>query len=168
MTNASTLLLGSPLLVDDQPLLHPEKFVGYRGHPKAPDRVVLRNNGLHVELVFDRTHMIGSRDQAGLADVRLESAISAIMDCEDSVAAVDAEDKVQVYANWLGLMRGDLSESFEKGGSTLTRSLNPDREFVGLEGQPLAWVSAERLEDYRFPAANVPIVAAVREYLATV
>ncbi|MFN7597808.1 MAG: malate synthase G, partial [Cereibacter sp.] len=76
------------LLIDDMPLMSPEKFVGYRGHPKAPDAVVLVNNGLHVDLVFDRTHPIGSRDQAGLADVLLESAISAIMDCEDSVACV--------------------------------------------------------------------------------
>ncbi len=122
------------LLVDDQPLLHPEKFVGYRGHPKAPDRVVLRNNGLHVELVFDRTHMIGSRDQAGLADVRLESAISAIMDCEDSVACVDAEDKVVAYSNWLGLMQGDLEDTFEKAGETVTRKLNPDRVYTGPDG----------------------------------
>ncbi|MGD9295004.1 MAG: malate synthase G [Roseobacter sp.] len=122
------------LLVDDQPLLQPEKFVGYSGHPKAPDRVVLCNNGLHVELVFDRTHMIGSRDQAGLADVRLESAISAIMDCEDSVACVDAEDKVVAYSNWLGLMQGDLEDTFEKGGETVTRKLNPDRVYTGPDG----------------------------------
>ncbi|MEM1073978.1 MAG: malate synthase G [Pseudomonadota bacterium] len=119
------------LLVDDQPLVHPEKFIGYTGHPKAPDSIVLCNNGLHVKLVFDRTHAIGGRDQAGLADVQLESAISAIMDCEDSVACVDAEDKVLAYSNWLGLMRGDLEETFEKGGETLTRRLNPDLELVG-------------------------------------
>ncbi|WP_300055874.1 malate synthase G [uncultured Roseobacter sp.] len=125
------------LLVDDQFLVHPEKFVGYTGHPKAPSTVMLRNNGLHVELVFDRTHAIGSRDQAGLADVRLESAISAIMDCEDSVACVDAEDKVVAYANWLGLMKGDLEDTFEKGGEQITRALNPDRELIAPDGTKL-------------------------------
>ncbi|MFK7879120.1 malate synthase G [Roseobacter sp.] len=122
------------LLIDDQPLIDPTKFVGYIGHPKAPDRIVLRNNALHVELVFDRTHLIGSRDQAGLADVQMESAVSAIMDCEDSVACVDAEDKVVAYANWLGLMKGDLQESFEKAGKQVTRALNPDREYTGPDG----------------------------------
>ena len=125
---------GGALLIDDQPLVEPEKFVGYRGHPKAPDAIVLKNNNLHVELVFDRTHAIGARDQAGLADVRLESAISAIMDCEDSVACVDAEDKVQAYSNWLGLMRGDLQETFQKGDATITRALNPDVVYTGPDG----------------------------------
>jgi len=125
------------LLVDDLPLAQPEKFVGYRGNPKAPDAVLLRNNSLHVELVFDRTHAIGARDQAGLADVRLESAMSAIMDCEDSVACVDAEDKVLAYSNWLGLMKGDLEAKLDKGGKTLTRRLNPDLDYTAPDGSAL-------------------------------
>jgi malate synthase len=125
------------LLVDDMPLADPSKFVGYKGHPKAPSAILLRNNGLHVELVFDRTHMIGSHDQAGLADVRMESAVSAIMDCEDSVACVDAEDKVQAYSNWLGLMRGDLEEVMEKGGKTITRKLSDDLTFTAPDGGEL-------------------------------
>ncbi|NNF71425.1 MAG: malate synthase G [Rhodobacteraceae bacterium] len=122
------------LLADDLPLVEPGKFVGYRGHLRAPDAVLLRNHGLHVELLFDRTHFIGARDQAGLADVRMEAAVSAIMDCEDSVACVDAADKVQAYANWLGLMKGDLEDTFEKGGQTLTRALNPDKTYIAPDG----------------------------------
>ncbi len=125
------------LLVDDMPLAQPEKFVGYRGHPKAPEAVVLCNNGLHVELVFDRTHMIGARDQAGLADVQIESAISAIMDCEDSVACVDGPDKTLAYANWLGLMAGDLQETFTKGGQPVTRRLMADRRYTAPDGSDI-------------------------------
>ena len=135
------------LLVDDLPLVSPEKFVGYLGNPRAPDAVLLRNNGLHVELVFDRAHFIGSRDQACLADVVIESAMSAIMDCEDSVACVDAEDKVTAYRNWLGLMKGDLTEKMRKGGRDFTRSLNPDRDYLApdgsnltIKGRALLWV----------------------------
>ena len=125
------------LLVDDMPLVQPEKFVGYRGNPRAPDAVLLRNHGLHVELVFDRAHFIGARDQACLADVQIESAMSAIMDCEDSVACVDAEDKVVAYGNWLGLMKGDLEDTFEKGGRQMTRRLNPDRAFIAPDGSEI-------------------------------
>jgi malate synthase len=126
------------LVVDDLPLVEPSKFAGYRGNPKAPDAILLRNNGLHVELVFDRAHFIGSRDQALLADVQLESALTAIMDCEDSVACVDAEDKVGAYRNWLGLMQGDLSEVFQKGGRTVERRLAADREYLDPAGHPFA------------------------------
>ena len=126
------------LMVDDCPLDNPEKFVGYKGHPKAPTSILLRSNGLHVELVFDRTHLIGSRDQAGLADVVMESAVSAIMDCEDSVACVDAEDKVVAYTNWLGLMRGDLEETFTKNGAQMTRSMADDRDFISPDGGVMA------------------------------
>ncbi len=125
------------LLIDDMPLAQPEKFVGYTGRAKAPYTILLRNNGLHVELVFDRAHPIGSRDQALLADVRLESAVTAIMDCEDSVACVDAEDKVQAYGNWLGLMQGTLEASFQKGGQTMTRRLNDDKTYTAPDGSDL-------------------------------
>jgi malate synthase len=135
------------LLVDDLPLVQPEKFAGYKGNPRAPDSVLLRNNGLHVELVFDRAHFIGSRDQALLADVVIESAVSAIMDCEDSVACVDAADKIGAYANWLGLMKGDLAVEMEKGGKSFVRKLNGDKIFTApdgstfdLKGRALMWV----------------------------
>lgn len=123
------------LVVDDQPLLEPEKFVGYRGDAAAPEAIILRNNGLHVELIFDSNHPIGRHDQCGLADVRLESALSVIMDLEDSVACVDGEDKVLAYRNWLGLMKGDLVDQFEKGGETVTRALNPDVSFTTPSGE---------------------------------
>jgi malate synthase len=122
------------LLVDGTPLLNPEKFVGHRGDAAAPDAIVLRNNGLHVELVFNRDHPIGRKAPSGLADVLLESALSAIVDMEDSVACVDAEDKVVAYRNWLGLMKGDLTETFMKAGTQMTRALNPDHSFTGAGG----------------------------------
>ncbi len=122
------------LLVDDKPLVEPGKFAGYVGDRRAPDRILLVNNGLHVELVFDRAHPIGSRDQALLADVRMEAAVSAIMDCEDSVACVDAEDKVLAYGNWLGLMKGDLCVEFTKSGELVERRLNPDRSYATVDG----------------------------------
>jgi malate synthase len=129
---------GGQLLVDDLPLMEPAKFAGYRGNPKAPDAILLKNNGLHVELVFDRAHPIGSHDRALLADVRLEAAVSAIMDCEDSVACVDAEDKTLAYSNWLGLMKGDLEDSFDKGGKRMTRRLSADRDYTAPDGTPFA------------------------------
>ncbi|RLJ59024.1 malate synthase [Litoreibacter meonggei] len=122
------------LLADGKKLADPSKFVGYKGDAGNPDAILLRNHGLHVEMVFDSTHFIGKHDQAGLADVRLESAMSAIMDCEDSVACVDAEDKVQAYSNWLGLMQGDLAESVEKGGKTITRKLRDDMTYTAPDG----------------------------------
>ena len=125
------------LLVDGHPLAEPDKFVGYRGDTSAPETILLRNNGLHVELVFDDAHPIGKNDRAKLADVRLESAVSAIMDCEDSVACVDAEDKVVAYTNWLGLMQGNLEASFEKGGKTVTRRLHDDVTYQAADGGDL-------------------------------
>ncbi|MEP2920160.1 MAG: malate synthase G [Sulfitobacter sp.] len=133
----SYTVLDGALSIDGNPLADPEKFVGYRGAADAPEAVLLRNNGLHVVLVFDRNHPIGKTDQAGLADVQMESAVSAIMDCEDSVACVDAEDKVLAYGNWLGLMRGDLQETFEKGGAQMTRKLNGDHDYTAADGGAL-------------------------------
>ena len=108
-------------------LAAPDQFVGFTGDADDPASVLLKHNGLHAEIQIDREHSVGSTDAAGVKDVCLESALTTIQDCEDSVAAVDAEDKAVVYKNWLGLMRGDLNESFNKGGQTLTRSINRDR-----------------------------------------
>ena len=115
-------------------LLNGEQFQGYQGSADQPSGLLLKNNNLHAEIQIDPSHSVGETDPAGIKDVLLESAITTIQDCEDSVAAVDGEDKVTVYRNWLGLMKGDLKETFIKGGSEMTRSLNPDRSYIAPDG----------------------------------
>ncbi|MFA7474202.1 MAG: malate synthase G, partial [Castellaniella sp.] len=109
-------------------------FLGHRGDAAAPQALVLRHHGLHIEIQFDAGHPIGKTDAAHIKDVVVEAALTTIMDCEDSVAAVDADDKVVAYRNWLGLMKGDLAEDLVKGGKTITRRLNPDREYTARDG----------------------------------
>ncbi len=110
------------------------QFRGYTGDPKAPASILLRHNGLHAEIQIDPGSAIGASDAAGVKDLVLEAALTTIQDCEDSIAAVDAQDKAIVYSNWLGLMRGDLAETLDKGGATLTRTLNPDRDYIAADG----------------------------------
>ncbi|MEM7219087.1 MAG: malate synthase G [Pseudomonadota bacterium] len=121
----------------DATLARPAQFVGYTGSPDAPSGVLLKNNGLHIEIQVDATDSVGKDDPAHVKDIALEAAVTTIQDCEDSVAAVDAEDKAIVYGNWLGLMRGDLADTFDKGGATLTRTLVADREFNTTGGGTL-------------------------------
>ena len=118
-------------------LAQPSQFAGYRGQPDSPDAILLRHNGLHLELQIDRSHQIGGSVASGVKDVVLESALTTIQDLEDSIAAVDAADKVAAYRNWLGLMTGTLAETFEKDGRSLTRTLAADRRYVGSDGSEL-------------------------------
>ncbi len=115
-----------------------EQLLGFLGDAKKPESILLKNNGLHIEIQFDSSHYVGQDDAAGIKDLYLESAISTIQDCEDSVATVDAEDKCTAYSNWLGLMKGDLNDSFDKGGKTVSRTLNADRVFTALDGSELS------------------------------
>ena len=115
-------------------LMNPERFVGYTGNTKKPVSILIKNNLLHLDIQFDPDSIVGSGDSAGISDVIVEAALTTIMDCEDSVAAVDAEDKALVYHNWLGLMKGELEESFVKGGKTIVRKMNADREYTTPDG----------------------------------
>jgi malate synthase len=121
----------------DVTLADERQFVGYAGEAQHPSAILLKHHGLHVEIQIDREHPIGQHSAAGVKDVLMEAAVTTIQDCEDSVAAVDAEDKVIVYRNWLGLMRGDLSEDFMKGEKMVTRALNDDRQYIAADGSPL-------------------------------
>ena len=118
-------------------LKNDHQFIGYKGDRLKPNSILIKNNNLHIEIVFDPNSMVGKNDKASISDIIMESALSTIVDNEDSVAAVDAEDKVKCYRNWLGLMKGDLISKFEKNGKKITRKLNPDRKYTSKNGEKI-------------------------------
>ncbi len=132
-----------------------DQFAGYTGPPDTPDSIILRKHGLHLEIVFDPTQAVGQTDLAGICDVQIESAVTTIMDCEDSVAVVDAEDKVLAYHNWLGVMKGDLTAQVDKAGRRFTRRIRADKEFLKPDGNP-GKLKARALLLVRNTAAHVP------------
>jgi malate synthase len=153
---AAGALVATRAQADPVGLADPAQFAGYRGDPAAPTAVLLRHHGLHVEIVLDRAHPIGATDPAGMADVILEAALTTIQDCEDSVACVDAADKVAAYRNWLGLMSGTLTDTFVKNGATLTRALAADRAYVAPDGTP-----------FRLPGRSLMLVRNVGAHMYT-
>ncbi len=118
-------------------LKNDHQFIGYKGDKLKPTSILIKNNNLHIEIVFDPNSLVGKNDKASISDIIMESALSTIVDNEDSVAAVDAEDKVKCYRNWLGLMKGDLISKFEKNGKKITRKLNPDRKYTSKNGEKI-------------------------------
>lgn len=118
-------------------LLKPQQFIGYTGKPENPDSVLLSHHDLHLEIKFGDGYFIGRRDHAKIYDIHLESAITTIMDCEDSVASVDTEDKMNVYKNWIGLMKGTLVRTIEKEDKTIERTMEPDKEYINVDGKPV-------------------------------
>lgn len=119
-------------------LKNPAQFAGYRGSPASPSAILLKNNGLHIEIAIDRSHPVGREARGGVCDVIMEAALTTIIDLEDSIAAVDAQDKVEAYANWLGLLNGTLEASFPKSGGLVRRTLEPDRGYVAPDGKPFS------------------------------
>ncbi|ABZ76810.1 malate synthase G [Shewanella halifaxensis HAW-EB4] len=154
LDNAAPLALGSHSLVtqyfiengclqaklkngSQTQLIHPERFAGFQGSEQNPTAVLIVNNGLHIEIQIDSSHQVGKTDLAGVKDLLVEAAVTTIMDCEDSVAAVDAEDKVEIYRNWLGLMQGNLTTTLNKNGKAIVRELNDDRVYTSANGQSI-------------------------------